>query len=152
MIAVLGDTTAIAKAPAARNPFYAHVVRRIFLVNDDPQRVCDEAAQLLSEGVNLIVFPEGTRGTPGTPTRPLRRGAAQLACAAQAPVVPVRLTCTPPVLAKDRPWYALGTRTTVFTLTPGPALIPPRVAPGRRHSAAVALTAAISEALFGTRA
>ena len=79
LMAVLPDSTSIAKAAAKRNFFYSQIVRRIFLVNDDPAHVLDEAQRLLAQGVNIIVFPEGTRTPANAPFRRLHRGAAQLA-------------------------------------------------------------------------
>ena len=42
LIAFLPDSTSIAKAAAKRNFFYSQIVRRVFLVNDDPARALDE--------------------------------------------------------------------------------------------------------------
>ena len=150
LIAHLGDATAIAKSAAARNPFYARIVRAVFLVNDDPAGVLAEAGNLLRQGVNLIVFPEGTRTPAAATGRRLRRGAAQIAMAAGVPVLPVRLTCDPPVLAKGQPWHDVGERTIVYALEPLDELPPPlAAASGGRHAAAVAFTARIGQALFG---
>ena len=140
-VAVLPDATAIAKAAAGRNFFYSRIVNSVFLVNDDPARVLDEAGELLAQGVNLIVFPEGTRTPLHASRRKLRRGAAQIALHAHAPILCVRLDCDPPVLAKGQSWHDVADRTIVWTLRVK-GEIPARAVPpdGTPHAAAVALT------------
>jgi len=147
LIAFLPDSTSIAKAAAKRNFFYSQIVRRVFLVNDDPVRALDEAQRLLAQGVNIIVFPEGTRTPDDAPSRKLHRGAAQIALHAGAPILPIRIDCDPPVLAKGQPWHDVADRMIVWTLR---ALdeIPVDHPPDNHgtHAAAVALT----ERIFGT--
>ena len=110
--------------------------------------------------MDLVVFPQGTRVPAGAPRRPLRRGAAQIALHAGVPVLPVRITCAPPVLAKGQPWYDLADRTIVWTLrvgnpipvptnAAGPAptdaasCVSPAVPTKGTHAASVALTETI---------
>ena len=148
LIAHLGDSTAIAKSAAARNPFYSRIVKSAFLVNDDPEEVLTQAGRLLAQGVNMIVFPEGTRMPPDSPGRRLRRGAAQIALASGAPLQPLTIECDPPVLAKGQPWYDVGGRTIVYTLRLKDA-ISARSGSVRGHTVAVELTAQIERSLFG---
>ena len=149
LIAALPDSTSIAKAAAKRNFFYSQIVRRVLLVNDDPVRALDEAQRLLAQGVNIIVFPEGTRTPDDAPARKLKRGAAQIALHARAPIQPVRIDCDPPVLAKGQPWHDVADRTIVWTLR---ALdeIPVASTPAGHgtHAAAVALTERIFDTLW----
>ena len=139
----LPDATAIAKAAARGNFFYSLIVRGVFLVNDDPSRVLADAARTLAQGTNLVVFPQGTRVPAAAPRRPLRRGAAQIALRAGAPLLPVRIACDPPVLAKGQPWHDLADRTIVWTLRVGEPIPPPRAAAAGAPAAAVALTETI---------
>ena len=149
LLAYLPDTTAVAKAAAGRNFFYSRVVNAAFLVNDNPQRMLDEAQALLSSGVNLVIFPEGTRTPADAPQRKLHRGAAQIALHAGAPVQCVTIACDPPVLAKGQPWWDVADRVITFTLcvcgeipvaAPEPGTVP--------HAAAVALTERMRSLLF----
>ena len=59
------------------------------------------AASLLREGEVLGMFPQGT--SKRRPSRPYHRGAARLALATGAPVVPVRMTGTRGVPRPGRP-------------------------------------------------
>ena len=149
LLALLPDTTAVAKAAAGRNFFYSRVVNAAFLVNDNPLRVLEEAKDLLARGGNLVIFPEGTRTPVDAPRHKLHRGAAQIALHAGAPVQCVSLACDPPVLAKGQPPWDVGDRIITFTLracgeipveTPEPDAV--------QHSSAVALTARIQSLLF----
>lgn len=138
----LQDATSIAKAAAGRNFFYSRIVRSVFLVNDDPVHVMDEARQLLENGTNVVVFPEGTRVPVTATTRKLRRGAAQIALHAHAPILPVKIVCDPPVLGKRQPWYDVADRIITWTLEvkdeiPAPS---PSFAGSSTHVAASALT------------
>lgn len=147
LIAMVPESTSIAKAAAKRNFFYSQIVRRVFLVNDDPAGTLDEAQRLLAQSVNIIVFPEGTRTPDDAPARKLKRGAAQIALHARVPIQPIRIDCDPPVLAKGQPWYDVADRTIVWTLRALdeiPVESPP--ADHGTHAAAVALT----ERIFGT--
>lgn len=148
LIAFLGDTTAVAKVAASRNPFYSHIVRSVFLVNDDPEQVLDDAGRLLEQGVNIIVFPEGTRTPPDAAGRKLRRGAAQISIAANAPLEMVHISCDPLVLGKRQPWYDVGNRTIVYSLQCRGTLVPSSDSTIPRHAAAVSLTARINTVLF----
>ena len=147
LIATLPDSTSIAKAAARRNFFYSQIVRRVFLVNDDPARALDESRRLLAQGVNVIVFPAGTRTPADAPARTIRRGAAQIALHADAPILPIRIDCDPPVLAKGQPWHDVADRTIVWTLRALDEIPVARPSSGHgTHAAAVALT----ERIFGT--
>ncbi len=149
LAALLPDATGIAKAAAGRNFFYSLIVKGMFLVNDDPARVLEEAARLLADGVNLIVFPEGTRTPVTAAAHPLRRGAAQIAQRARVPIVPVSLVCEPPILAKGQPWYDLSDRTAIWKITVheeiSPARFPASLPP---HAAAARLTRVVHQRLF----
>ena len=149
LLALLPDATAVAKAAAGRNFFYSRIVRAAFLVNDDPLRVLDEAKALLARGGNLVVFPEGTRTPADAPRRKLRRGAAQIALHAGAPVQCVSLACDPPVLAKGQPGWDVGDRVITFALRARGEIPVESVASGAvPHAAAVALTSRIQSLLF----
>ena len=112
LLANLGDSVCIAKAATKRNPFLGMVVRRLFIANDagGPAELA-EASEYLAKGVNVVVFPQGTRG--GTE---FRRGAARLALRARVPVEAWRIDYDPVVLAKGQPWWDVGARTVRITL------------------------------------
>jgi 1-acyl-sn-glycerol-3-phosphate acyltransferase len=69
----------------------------------------EECSATLRRGRSLLVFPEGTRTVPGKPLH-LQRGAAHIALAADAEILPVTITCDPPTLSKGNPWYRVPAR------------------------------------------
>lgn len=77
--------------------------------------VVQSALDRLAEGSSVLVFPEGTRSPPGG-LRRFRRGAFEVACRGDVPVVPLLFTCDPPMLTRGLPWYAQPDRLAVHTL------------------------------------
>ena len=146
LIAALPETTCVVKSSAGRNFFMRGVVRRLFIVNDgEPGAVLAAAREELAAGVNVVVFPEGTRVPAAAARHHLRRGAAWLAIDSGVPVLPVRIGCDPPVLAKGQPWWDVADRTIRYTLETCDQIVP---GPQTGRLAAMALSAKIGEALF----
>lgn len=116
IIAHIPDATAIAKPAVLKNPFLAIVAKKMFIVNaGDASAVIDEAVRSLAAGVNVVIFPQGTRGGEN-----FHRGAAHIALAAHAHIQPVRIDYDPPVLAKGQPWWDVGARTIRISLSARP--------------------------------
>ncbi len=151
LVAMLSDSTALAKAATRRNVFHSLIVRGAFLVNDSPGRLLEEAGRFLSEGVNVVVFPEGSRTPIGGELRPFQRGAAQMAARAHAPVLPVTIDFDPPVLAKGQAWHDLGARTIVVRLRVHDAIEPDSLSGATPHAVAVALTDEAHRRIVGGR-
>ena len=148
LMAYLPDSTAVAKSAAGRNPFYSRIVSSVFIVNDDPSRVLNVASELLSSGVNIVIFPEGTRTAPGA-VRRLHRGAAQMALHSGAEVLCATIFCDTRVLAKGQPWWDVGERIVHYTLKTCGKIVPSALPKeGVSHSAAVALTDSMQERLW----
>ena len=138
LLAYLPDSVCIAKAAAKRNPFLSAVVRKLFIANDKGgEATLAEAKAYLDQGVNVVVFPQGTRGGAK-----LQRGAARLALAARTDILAYRIDYDPVVLAKGQPWWDVGAKIIRITLTER-GCIP--VAGPNDHRTAVALTARIAD-------
>ena len=106
ILSYLPDATAIAKAGTLKNPALGAVVKKMFIVNsEDPKRILAECGELLKKGVNIVIFPQGTRNG-----EKFQRGAARLALALQAEILPVSISYDPVVLDKRHPWYYAGDR------------------------------------------
>ncbi len=89
----------------------------------DTRRVLQEAVHRLEQGLPVLVFPEGTRSPPDK-ISPFGRGAFEIACRANVPLVPLLLRCDPPFLTKEVPLYRLPQSTPQLQLTVLPALDP----------------------------
>jgi 1-acyl-sn-glycerol-3-phosphate acyltransferase len=85
--------------------------------------VVNQALERIAQSMPLLVFPEGTRSPVGG-LRRFRRGPFEIACRANAPVVPILIRCEPLVLAKGMPWYDVGLRTAILTVTRLPVMDP----------------------------
>lgn len=133
LIAHLPDSTAIAKAAAKKNPFLGMVIKKMLIANDeDPEVTVREVKKYLAEGVNVIVFPQGTRGG-----KTLKRGAARFALASGAPIHAFHLAYDPLILTKGAPWWDVGSKEIVITLKNRGEIVP---AHKSSHHAAVELT------------
>lgn len=128
------NTFSIAKHTLRANPFIGSIVRRVFLPDDEA--LLDLAPDLLRKGYNILIFPEATRSPSPHDLRPFRRGAAQLAIRAQAPLVPIAISVNRQILAKGQPPTEMGTQTVHYHITIAPPLHPPRCpAPQTRQRA-----------------
>jgi len=91
---VLPRYTFIAKAELKKLPIFgygAEAAGVVFLARDNRKAAFESyqgAAEEVTAGKNVVVFPEGTRGRDYS-LRPFKKGPFVLAIAAQAPVVPV---------------------------------------------------------------
>jgi 1-acyl-sn-glycerol-3-phosphate acyltransferase len=91
--------------------FYLWRTHSIIVDRSNPRRAyqsLEAGAQRLREGLNLLVFPEGTRSTDGY-VHGFKRGAFMLAQAAGTPVVPVAINGTASITPKRSMRYQPGT-------------------------------------------
>lgn len=111
LMAFMRRTRAVVKAGVWRNPFMSGVVSTANYIPNlgDPEQLVRDCAQALSEGANLVIFPEGSRTPPGEARR-YQRGFAYAALAAGAPVRIVTIKVSPPTLLKGEAWYAIPRR------------------------------------------
>jgi len=94
----------IAKRSLFLIPFFGWAIKRagyISLDRENPKqalKAMDEASRRIQAGVNILVFPEGTRTADGN-LLPFKKGAFALALKARVPIVPVGIrgtaTCQP---------------------------------------------------------
>lgn len=138
----------VVKAAHWRNPITAVAVRAAgYLPNDDDERLLEAAVERLQAGGTLVLFPQGTRTRPGEEPQ-FRRGAAVIAARAGADLLPVRITCEPPVLRKGDPWFLAPPRRPHFTLEALPRLSPERWTAEGERAGTVRLTERLSELLL----
>ena len=111
LIALLPEVDCIVKQALWRNPFLRWPVAWADYIpnNGSAEELIESAAANLRAGRSLIVFPEGTRSVPGQPLN-MQRGAARIALAAGAEVLPVTIICNPSTLTKAEPWYRIPPR------------------------------------------
>jgi 1-acyl-sn-glycerol-3-phosphate acyltransferase len=89
----------IAKRELFFIPFFGWTMKRagyISLDRKNPRealKAIDEAARKIKEGMNIIIFPEGTRSKDGS-LLPFKKGGFSLALRARVPIVPVGILGT----------------------------------------------------------
>lgn len=114
LVSLLPQANCVVKGDLWRNPFYWSIVRAAgYINNGSPDAVIDACTQALEAREPLILFPEGTRTEPDHAPR-FQRGAARVALRANAPVVPVLISCRPRTLAKGDPWWRAPEEPFVF--------------------------------------
>jgi len=89
-----------------------------YIPNAPTDEMIHAAQRALEEGESLVIFPEGSRTVPGQPMQ-MQRGAANLALRGARVLTPVFITCDPPTLSKNLPWYRIPPRRPTFTLRAG---------------------------------
>jgi 1-acyl-sn-glycerol-3-phosphate acyltransferase len=116
LIACMPQADCVVKSAAWKNPFLRWVLRAAgYVRNDGGSALIDDCVARVALGRWLVLFPEGTR-SPSRRLGPLHRGAAHVALRAQAPLLPVVITCEPPTLMKGQKWYDVPDRTAQFTV------------------------------------
>ncbi|HMF44384.1 MAG TPA: lysophospholipid acyltransferase family protein, partial [Polyangia bacterium] len=129
LAALFGRLVCVAKPLLFRVPFVGRILRACNYLEGGEMEglaaglVVSRALDRIAQAAPLLVFPEGTRSPPGG-LRPFRRGPFEIACRANVPVVPLLIRCEPLVLAKEMPWYDVGRRTAVLTVTRLPVMSP----------------------------
>lgn len=96
----------LAKKELFEVPLFGHAMHRAENIPVDRAhsrqavKSLDAAAQRISDGASVIIFPEGTRSQDGS-LLPFKAGAMVLAIKAKVPVVPVAITGSYDVMPKD---------------------------------------------------
>jgi 1-acyl-sn-glycerol-3-phosphate acyltransferase len=127
--AIYGRIACVVKTPLFRAPVVGRVLRQVAYLNSGSGDVFSgammvgQALDRLEQSMPVLVFPEGTR-SPEDGLRPFLRGAFEIACRANVPILPLLIRCTPSALGKGRPWYDIPERSASFTVTPLPAISP----------------------------
>jgi len=127
LISRLPEADCVVKKALWGHRFLGATVRAANYIQGDGERFLESALERLHLGHSIILFPEGTRSPPRG-LRPFQRGAARLALASGARIVPVVIRCEPPFLMKGQPWWDVPDRSLTLSLqfgTPEEIPLPP---------------------------
>jgi 1-acyl-sn-glycerol-3-phosphate acyltransferase len=118
MMARLPGANSIMKDSLRRNPLLAPFVRAGGFISNacGPQAAIEACRRARERGEAIIIFPEGSRTRPGVAPH-FHRGAAQIALRAGMDILPVTISCTPPILTHGRPWYAMPSRRVEYVVS-----------------------------------
>lgn len=121
----------VAKHPLFRSPMVGGLLRQCEHVDGGDgsplsgAAVIEEALVRLAGGIPVLIFPEGTRSPAGSASlRKFKRGAFEIACRAQVPILPVLVRLDSPVLLKSQRWYQSAERRRVRMTVEPLAAIP----------------------------
>ncbi len=131
-------TLFVAKHSLRRNPFCAGPVRALSLPDD--ARLPEAAEPLLKKGWNILIFPEGTRSPDLDRLHPFKRGAAQVALRAGAPLICLAEHLSFRILGKDQSFTSVGDRKTLYSFSYLGTLSAACNVDETHHSAAIRLT------------
>lgn len=117
LISLVPRANCLIKESLQQNIFMRGIIAAAGYIGNgaDSTQVLQHCQQVLDEGDNLIIFPEGTRSTPGQSIS-LRRGAAQIAVRSRATVIPVHMQCHPTTLTKSERWYHIPEQRAHFSV------------------------------------
>jgi 1-acyl-sn-glycerol-3-phosphate acyltransferase len=119
LISLMPRVDCIVKLGIFKNPFMRWPAAWAgYIPNGEAEQLIADCTRSLRSGHSLLMFPEGTRTRPGQPVS-LRRGAAQIALAADAEILPVTITVVPTTLTKGEPWYHIPPRPFHVTVSVG---------------------------------
>ena len=148
LISIIPNTSCIVKGSLLKNFFIRHIIQRIYLVNSsDPTDFLEKGKELLSQGLNLVIFPEGTR-TDNNQYKKIHRGFAQLALRSRKPLLPVQIKCTPLILGKKQKWYDVGVKTVLYHIHFLPVISAPFSTEPNLHYQAKKLSELVYSELF----
>jgi len=117
-------TCVLAKPALIRSFFVGRLLRLVGNLEAGTALGLKLAVERLHAGFDLLIFPEGTRSPPHG-LNPFRRGAFEIACRADVPVVLLMSTCSPSALTKDRAFWDQPDEVAILTIRPA-ALVEPR--------------------------
>ncbi len=108
IVSLLDRAQCVVKQGVWNNPFMHGVAKATDYIPNlgDPERTMGKCVAALKAGNNLVIFPEGSRSVPGQQLH-LKRGFANVAIRARAPIRIVTVCCSPPTLRKGEKWYKI---------------------------------------------
>src|SRR5262249_24449607 len=120
LMALVPRAQCVVKKELWSDPYLGYVVRNAGYIRNDLEAgaLLHACRMALAEGNSLIIFPEGTRTAPHEPMR-LRRGFANTPTLLRAQIQLVKITCTPPTLAKGDKWWMIPERRPLFRVDVG---------------------------------
>jgi 1-acyl-sn-glycerol-3-phosphate acyltransferase len=126
LIARLPQADCVVKRAAWANRYLRLIVGPAgYVPNDAGSEVAAACVERLRCGAKLLLFPEGTR-SPRARLGTFYRGAARVALASGADIVPIVIRCEPPTLMKGERWFHVPSRRPLITLDVQAALSPLR--------------------------
>ena len=119
LLGFVQNSIAVVDDELFRNSFTGAPLRAAgFIRNDAGAAVLDNCVAALDAGLNVVIFPEGTR-TPRDGTVKLKRGVANIAIRAERNLTPIIIECSPRTLMKGEKWWQIPERPPHYSFAVG---------------------------------
>ena len=116
LIALIPKTTCFVAPKLGRNMFFTNIVKSAFLVSGKSvEEFTEDSKKMLESGLNLIIFPSGTRHAKGEIPK-LHKGASLVALNTKKDIVPIKIYPNDDFLVIHKPIYDCGKTTTIFDI------------------------------------
>jgi 1-acyl-sn-glycerol-3-phosphate acyltransferase len=120
---VPGANKTIAKKSFAQIPLFGWIYKRGSVLvdrkNDESRRKSfEEMKEVLSEGLHMVIYPEGTRNRTSDPLKSFHDGAFRLAVSTQKEIIPALLFHTKKVLPLNKGFYLMPHKLEMHFLPP----------------------------------
>ncbi len=116
LVSKIPRSICVVKGSLFQNVFIKFLIRHVYLSNSmTPDEFMNQATDCLTNGYNIIIFPEGTRTVKNKPIH-LHRGFAYLHLYSKHDIQPLHITNTPHILGKGSKWYNVGDKTSVYKI------------------------------------
>jgi 1-acyl-sn-glycerol-3-phosphate acyltransferase len=118
-----GPNKTIAKTSFAKIPLFGWFYRRGSVLVDrksdvSRRRSFEEMKRVLSGGIHMCIYPEGTRNRTNEPLKKFYDGAFKLAVAAETDIIPAVIFNTKKALPVNKPFYFLPHKLEMHFLEP----------------------------------
>lgn len=118
-----GGNKTIAKKAMAKTPLFGWIYARGAVLVDresdaSRRKSFDDMKQVLSSGLNMLIYPEGTRNRTGKPLKSFYDGAFKLAANTQKDIIPVCIFGTSKSLPVNKSFYLMPAVLRVYILPP----------------------------------
>jgi 1-acyl-sn-glycerol-3-phosphate acyltransferase len=118
LLGLVPDAVCIFKKSLQRNMLLGPMARLCgFIASEAGPDMVRESGVAISEGCNLVIFPEGTRSRGKL--QPFKPGFALIATRFRAPVQTIHLSCNPPLLPGRVELKGMPRVTPVIVIQPG---------------------------------
>jgi len=116
LMSIIPHSTCFVAAKLARNPFFRGMVELLFILDvHDIDVWLDNACEKLNNGLNVIIFPMGSRHRRNE-TPKIRRGAALIAEKSQKDIVLLDIQTSFDFLQGGQAFYDAGKETVLYTI------------------------------------
>ncbi|NVJ66730.1 MAG: 1-acyl-sn-glycerol-3-phosphate acyltransferase [Gammaproteobacteria bacterium] len=115
IIGLIPYADCIVKEALWNNFFIKWIVKAAYIPNRRAEGLIDDCRNALSDGGNLVIFPEGTRTEAGKPLK-FQRGVANIAINTKADIRPIQVHCKPEFLTKRLKWYQIPPKKAHFLI------------------------------------